>query len=124
MVTIDELAFSVDDLLDDYKNFVDEAVEEGLDDAQKLLINNLSAKSPVGKTGKYAKAWKGKGKTVKHRRFIHNTKMVPGKRGRIPLSNILEYSYKSKHQGLIKRTYQSSEDGIANAIWAKVKRGG
>lgn len=49
--------------------------------------------------------------------------MVLRKKKEIALSNILEYGTKSKHQGLIKRTYESSINKMANAIVNEIKKG-
>lgn len=123
-INIDSLSINVEQLLDDYKEFVEEALDDGLDAAEKILINNLKSTSPKD-SGKYAKSWKSKGKKYKHRRYVGNTKTVPSKkRGNIPLSNILEYGSDSKHQGKIKATYLDSVEQMADAIEAEMKKGG
>ena len=61
-------------------------------------------------------------KTSKWRYGIHK-KMVNGKKGEVPLSNILEYSTGKKARPFIKRTHENSVNEIANAIIEEVKRG-
>jgi hypothetical protein len=120
-VDVNNLEVAIADILREYGDVVYQATEEGLTAAEKVLINNLKANSPKDK-GEYAKSWKGKGKKYKLRRYVGNTKMVPGKSGEIPLSNILEYSSKSPHQGKIKRTYEESINEMAAAVVAEIKK--
>ena len=120
-IDVDNLEIAIGDLLAEYGDVVYKATEEGLTKAEKILINNLKKSSP-NLSGVYKKSWKGKGKKYKLKRFVGNTKKVKSKSGEIPLSNILEYSSKSSHQGLIKRTYESSIDEMANAIVSEIKR--
>ena len=112
-IDVDNLEVAIGNILEEYGDIVFKATEEGLTAGEKVLINNLKAASPdknkkTGATGEYKKSWKSKGKKYKLKRYVGNTKMVEGREGKIPLSNILEYGSNSKHQGLIKRTYESS----------------
>ena len=120
-VDIDNLEVAIGDILKEYGDVVFKATDNALTAGEKALIKNLKASSPKG-TGEYAKGWKSKGKKYKMRRYVGNTKSVKGRSGDIPLSNILEYSTKSKHQGLIKRTYESSVDEIAQSIVSEIKK--
>ncbi len=120
-IDIDNLEVSIGAILKEYGDVIYKATETGLTKAEKVLINNLKKTSPKGITKAYWKSWKGKGKKYKLKRYVGNTKTVKGKSGEIPLSNILEYSSKSKHQGLIKRTYEASVDEMANAIVNDIK---
>ena len=121
-IDVNNLEIAIADILRDYGDVVYQATEEGLTAAEKVLIKNLKANSPKDK-GEYAKSWKGKGKKYKLQRYVGNTKTVEGKSSdSIPLSNILEYSSKSPHQGLIKRVYDSSIDEMANAIVSTIKQ--
>ncbi|MDF2591397.1 MAG: hypothetical protein K0S75_863 [Clostridia bacterium] len=119
-IKIDDLEGAIADILRGYGDVVYQATEEGLDAAQKVLIKNLKAASPKGISKQFAKSWKSK-KKYKLKRYVGNTKMVPGKKGDIPLSNILEYSSNSPHQGLIKRTYEKSINEMAAAVVAEIK---
>ena len=121
-IDINNLDVAVADILREYGDVVYQATEAGLTAAEKVLIRNLKAASPKGKTKDYRKRWKGKGKKYKMRRYVGNTKTVQGKSGEIPLSNILEYSSKSPHQGKIKRTYEQSISEMAAAVVAEIKK--
>ena len=122
-VDVNNLDVAIADILREYGDVVYQATEEGLTAAEKVLINNLKASSPKSLGGgEYAKSWKGKGKKYKLRRYVGNTKTVQGKSGEIPLSNILEYSSKSPHQGKIKRTYEESINEMAAAVVAEIKK--
>jgi hypothetical protein len=121
-IDVNNLDVAVAELLEEYGDVVYQATEEGLNEAEKVLIKNLKAASPKGKTKDYRKSWKSKGKKYKLRRYVGNTKMVQGKSGEIPLSNILEYSSKSPHQGKIKRTYEQSISEMAAAVVAEIKK--
>ena len=119
-ISVDGFADAVADILRDYGDLVYQATEEGLTAAEKTLIKNLKASSPRD-TPDYYKKWKGK-KKYKLKRYVGNTKTVQGKSGEIPLSNILEYSTKSPHQGLIKKTYENSIEEMAQAVVNEIKK--
>lgn len=120
-IDIDNLEVAVAEILKEYGDIIYKATEEGLTAAEKVLINNLKISSPKN-TGNYAKSWKSKGKKYKLKRYVGNTKMVKGRKDEIPLSNILEYSTNSPHQGLIKKTYLESIDEMAQAIVNEIKK--
>lgn len=120
-IDIDNLEVSINDLLSEYGDMVYHGTEKGLDAAEKVLINNLKSASPVGKTGKFAKSWKSKGKKYKLKRYVGNTKMVEGRSGKIPLSNILEYST-TRGKPFIKRTYENSINAMTAAVIAAIKK--
>jgi hypothetical protein len=120
-VDVNNLDVAVAELLEEYGDIVYQATEEGLTAAEKVLIKNLKAASPSN-SGEYKKSWKSKGKKYKLRRYVGNTKTVQGKSGEIPLSNILEYSSKSPHQGKIKQTYEESINEMAAAMVAEIKK--
>lgn len=120
-VGINNLENAIGDILKEYGDVVFKATESGLTAGEKVLIANLKASSPSD-SGGYKKAWKSKGKKYKLKRFVGNTKKVKGNKEEIPLSNILEYSTKSKHQGLVKRTYEGSINGIAQAIVDEINK--
>ena len=111
---------AIEKIVKEYSDTIYYATEEGLDEAEKILINELSAASPV-KSGKFARSWKGKGRKYKLQRYVGNTKVVEGKSGKIPLSNILEYST-IRGKPLINRTYQNSINKMTAAIIAAIKK--
>ncbi|MDD3269650.1 MAG: hypothetical protein PHX14_10035 [Syntrophomonadaceae bacterium] len=110
-------------VLQEYGDIVYQATEEGLTVAEKIMIQELKMVSPSGISGEYARSWKGTGKKYKLQRYVGNTKMVDGKQGKIPLSNILEYSSHSHHQGLIKNAFKTSVDKMAAAVISEIKKG-
>lgn len=120
-VNIDNLSIEIEKILRNYGDLVFQATEKGLTAGEKVLIRNLKRESPKD-SGEYAKSWKGKGRKYKLKRYVGNTKMVKGKKREIPLSNILEYSTKSKYYGLIKTTYLESTEEIAQAIIDEIKK--
>ena len=119
-VSVEDLQSAIEEQLRAYGDIIYEATEVGLERAEKILIEALKAASPED-SREFIKSWKSKGKKYKLKRYVGNTKTVQGKKSDIPLSNILEYSSKSKHQGFIKKTYEKTADKMAAAI---VKKGG
>lgn len=122
-IRAEDLQAEIDKVLNEYKDLVYVVTEEGLSAAEKVLVSNLKNDSPVGETKEYKKSWKGTGKKYKLLRFVGNTKTIKAKkRGEIPLSNVLEYSPKSKHRGRIKQTYNESIDQMTAAVISTIKR--
>lgn len=122
-VDIEDLDSAIAEILSEYGDVIYKATEEGLTAAEKVLIKNLKAASPGPKgKGEYKKSWKSKGKKYNLKRYVGNTKMVKGAKGDIPLSNIMEYSSKSQHQGLIKKTYENSINEMAQAVVNEIKK--
>lgn len=121
-VKIEDLEGAIREILGDYEDVIFNATEEGLSAGEKILIKRLKEASPKD-IPEYYKKWKGTKKKYKLRRFVGNTKTVKGaKSDTIPLSNVLEYSSKSPHQGLIKNTYEKSINEIASAIINEIKK--
>jgi len=121
-VDTEGLQVAIERMLAEYGDTVYKATEEGLTAAEKILIKAQKAASPSSEGGgDYKKGWKGKGKKYKMHRYVGNAKMVKGKDGDIPLSNILEYSSNSKYQGLIKQTYENNVNAMAQAVVDKIK---
>ncbi len=61
MITPGQLSDAISEILETYGDVVYTVTEEGLDKAEKVLIDNLKAATPK-KTGKFAMAWKSCGK--------------------------------------------------------------
>ena len=126
----ESLQDTITEILREYGDVVFEATNEALGAAEKVLIKNLRALSPsvkkpsegVRKKELCKKAGRAKGKKYKMARYVGNNVTVQGKSGEIPLSNILEYSSKSPHQGLIKKTHESSINEMAAAVVAELKK--
>jgi hypothetical protein len=115
---IDLLSAEIKKILGDYGDTVFELSEDGLDEAEEILINELEQNSPTGVTNKYKKGWKSK--KYKGRRFVGNTTTVKGKKGDIPLSNILEFST-TKGNPHIQKSFENVANKMANAITNKLK---
>lgn len=117
-MNINNLSEEIEKELKKYSNKIFETNGEALNEAEKVLINNLKNSSPIGETGQFAKSWKSTGKKYKNKRFIGNTKIVNG----IPLINILEYS-KKKGNPFVKKTFDNSISEMAKAYVDKIKGG-
>ena len=120
-VSVEDLQSAIEEQLRAYGDIIYEATEVGLERAEKILIEALKAASPED-SREFIKSWKSKGKKYKLKRYVGNTKTVQGKKSDIPLSNILEYSSKSKHQGFIKKTDEKAADKMAAGIVAEIKK--
>lgn len=119
-IDVNNLQVAIEDLLRDYGDLVYKATDEALAAGEKVLINNLRDASPK-RTGEFAKGWRGTGKKYKLKRYVGNTTMVKGRKGEMPLSNILEYST-TKGKPFIKKTYENSINEIAAAVVAEIKK--
>lgn len=127
-IDIESLNDTIMDILESYGDSIYLATEEGLDAAEKILINNLRAASPTIKKPpkgyvkkNFAKAWKSKGKRYKLVRYIGNTTTVIGKNGeKIALANIMEYST-TRGNPFIKDTLNRSIPEMARAVVDVIK---
>lgn len=122
-ITSSNLQEAISDILEEYGDVIYQATEDGLDVAEKILIDNLKAATPGSPPHKrdFAKNWKGKGKKYKLMRFVGNTTTVEGKSGKIALANIFEYST-TRGKPFIARTFQTSINEIAAAVVAEIKK--
>jgi hypothetical protein len=120
VVSPEKLDEAIMDILESYGDVVYRATEEGLDAAEKILINNLRVASPK-KSGNFAKGWKSKGKKYKLVRYVGNTTTVEGRSGKIALANIFEYST-TRGNPFIKQTYENSIDEMAQAVVNEIKK--
>ena len=81
------------EILGEYSELVDKAVQAGGDEAAQVFINHAVQVSPPDNTGEYRKSWAVKDSKSRYKRYVGNTKMVKGANSStIPLINILEYS--------------------------------
>lgn len=122
MITPEQLSDAISEILEGYGDVVYTVTEEGLDKAEKFLIDNLKTASPK-RTGKFAKNWKGKGRKYKLRRYVGNsTTVMSDKSGEIALANIFEYST-TRGRPFIKETFESSVPAMAQAVVNEIKKG-
>lgn len=129
-IDIGDLEDAISELMEEYADEIYQLTEEGLDEAESILIKNLKAASPGSPPHKvnFAKNWKSKGRKYKMLRYVGNTTMVEGKgkldgkSEKIPLANILEYS--TNHGSpFIKKTFESSIPEMAAAVVNQIKKG-
>ena len=119
-IPVAKFGTAIAELMKEYGEECYQATEEGLDAAEKVLIGRLKSNSP-SKSGKFKRGWKSKGRKYKLQRYVHNTRMVEGAEGKIPLSNILEYST-TRGKPFINRTYQESIEAMASAVVEALKK--
>ena len=111
------------DILGDYTEQVDNAIASGADEAAQIFIRHAQTVSPPDRTGEYRKSWTTNDSKGRYRRYVGNSKMVPGKNGsKIPLINILEYSTVrgNKH---VKQAAEESKSEIMNCYVKKLNEG-
>ena len=115
-------------VIKEYKTELRGQIEEGLDLAGNMLIDKLSARSPVGNTAPHFKdSWAMKDNYLGVR-YVGNTKIVntsSNKKGKsiklkIPLINLIEYG--SKGKPFVLRTYEECKNEIFNAVISKIGR--
>lgn len=120
-IDVDGLEDAILDILEGYGDLVYQATEEGLDAAEKVLIDNLKVATPKN-SGHFAKQWRSKGKKYKLVRYVGNTRTVTSKSGEIvALANIFEYST-TRGDPFIKDTFQKSIKEMAAAVVAEIKK--
>lgn len=120
-VKIDGLQEAIEDALREYGDVIYQATEEGLDAAEKVLVDELKAATPK-KTGRFRKGWKGTKRKYKLARYVGNTTTVTGKKGEeIAQANIFEYST-THGKPFIKNTYENCIDKMAAAVVAEIKK--
>lgn len=126
-----DLQGAVEAMLREYGDKVYVATDEGLAAAEKVLIENLKAATPVMNPEKAPKGYKDKklrngwvstGKKYRLMRFVGNKVTVQYKGKDSPLSSILEYSEKHGHP-FIKKTFEDSVSEMAAAVVATIKKG-
>ena len=126
-----DLQSTVESMLRDYGDKIYVATDEGLAAAEKVLIGNLKAATPVVdpkrapkgyKDKKLRNGWKSTGKKYRLVRFVGNSVTVENHGKNVPLSNILEYSEKHGHP-FIKKTFEDSVNEMASAVVATIKKG-
>lgn len=120
-VSARELSESLNNLLGEYEDEVYKATEEGLDDAEKILIQRMQGASPVD-SGDFKKAWKGTKRKYKMVRYVGNTTKVKSKGRNIPLINIFEYSTTNHQKPFVKQTFERCSDELARAVVGALER--
>ena len=109
------------DMLGDYTEQIDNAIAAGADEAAQLFINHASAVSPKD-TGEYRNCWTTNDSKGRYKRYVGNAKTVKGKKGNIPLINILEYSTVRGHKH-VKQAVEESKSDIMSCYINKLNEG-
>ena len=106
------------DLLE-YGNEIIQEFNKGLGDAAEQIQRAEEQASPAD-SGDYKKSWITRKRGTTYR--ITNTKTVDSKKTNgIPLINILEYSPRSPHRGLVDAVYQAQIKKIMATIVNRIK---
>lgn len=91
-LTLVQFGAALAEILGEYTEQVDKAVQAGGDEAAQIFIQYASESSPKN-TGEYRNSWAVKDSKSKYKRYVGNAKTVKGSNSStIPLINILEYS--------------------------------
>lgn len=114
-ISVAQLSSALSDVIEEYGNDVYTATEEGLDQAEKILIRRLSDASPVD-SGVFKRSWRGTKRKYKLVRYVGNTKTVRTKGRNVPLTNIFEYSTSNHRKPFMKQTFENCADELARAI--------
>lgn len=103
-------------------------VEKGLDEASRIMKDDLIAHSPVGNSpGESLKgSWMIKNKYTGVR-YVGSTKLVPttrnGRKTTVPLTIVLEHGAKSPHRGFMRRRFQAQKANIILAVKKAIEGG-
>ena len=121
IIDVSEFGSEIGKLIDETKQGIHEAIEDGLDEATEILIDALAATSPQ-RTGEYANSWRMKyprGRYTRHR-YIHNPKAVPYKGRKVPLAAFIEYAAHGRPH--IAKTVRNTRGQVLAAIEKHLKQ--
>lgn len=134
-LSLDELPAALEQLLTDFQHSSFETRQDAVQAGAEVFKTAVEGATPKD-TGEMARSWKIKTK-YKDRRYVGNTRVAKGAvhrktkdgskgeaRDGVPLSNVLEYVENSKHNGFIRRCFDSNEPQIFAAIKNTLKNGG
>lgn len=134
-LSLNELPETLVGLLTDYQHANFETRQRAIQAGAEVFKEQIEQATPRD-TGEMAASWQIKTK-YKDRRYVGNTKVANGNvhrktkgggkgeaRSNVPLSNVLEYGENSPHAGFIRRTFDSSENAIFDAIKKTLQNGG
>lgn len=103
-------------------------VEKGLDEASRIMKDDLIAHSPVGNSPveSLKGSWMIKNKYTGVR-YVGSTKLVPttrnGRKTTVPLTIVLEHGAKSPHRGFMRRRFQAQKANIILAVKKAIEGG-
>ena len=133
--TLDKLPQAIDGLLTEFLHSSFDQRQDALQAGAEFFRDAVAAETPKD-TGEMAQSWQIKTK-YKDLRYVGNSRTAKGvvhrqtkgggkgeAREGVPLSNVLEYSDKSPHNGFIRRCFDSNEAQIYQTIKNNLKNGG
>jgi hypothetical protein len=125
--TFKALEDQLEDVLEEFKNKqLKPQIEKGLDASANVLLKNLKAEVPYGKTiPHFRDSWYVK-REYKSVRYVKNSKRVNGfdkKRNpkQVPLAAYLEHAVDSPYKGFIKRISRQSKPAMIEAFKREFK---
>jgi len=123
IIDVSEFGSEIGKLIDETKQGIHEAIEDGLDEAAEILIDALAATSPQ-RTGAYANSWRLKYPRGKYarRRYVHNPTMVMYKGKKVPLAAFIEYAAHGRPH--IAKTVRNTRGQVLAAIEKHLKAKG
>ena len=93
-ISVDQLADTISDMLEEYSNLADETMRKAVTDAGKTVRNAIKEGAPV-KSGKYAKSW-----SVKNTKMnSHALEVTVYSRNRYQLAHLLEHGHAKRNGG-------------------------
>lgn len=119
---------AINEALEAYGEQILDSVSESIEQGANLFIAEAVKVSPEDKThsgNHYKDCWAiAPTKYTKYRRYVGNTKKVPGKNSSsIPLINILEFSTTRGHPH-VNEAVKNSKDQIYNLVKSKLEKVG
>lgn len=109
---INGLADAINDTLTEYSKLVSKGVKDAVNQSSQTVKSVISAKAPVGETGKYAKSWRIK-KVKEDSMSLHVTVYSPTK---YMLAHLLENGHAKRGGGRVSgipHIAPAEEEGIA-----------
>lgn len=120
-VTIDNLSSTIQDILDEYGDEIQENMDEIVKRVGKTGVQALrsASRSTLGGTGKYASGWTSQVETNRYGTMVTIYNKYPG------LPHLLEYGHAKRGGGRVPgRTHISPvEDNIVDELIEGVERG-
>lgn len=115
------MAEELKDILNQYSKELYASKEEALDKAADFMMEKLEQNSPVD-TGKFKDSWMRTDKYAGVRYIGNSTVGSKNEYGyAIPLSNLIEFSYKGKP--FIRRTFDDNKEEIIRIIKGELENG-
>jgi hypothetical protein len=123
-----EFEKQMNDILKSVATDTKKKVEEGLDEASRIMQQDLESHSPIGLSSdeNLKGSWMTK-KKYQRVRYVGSTKLVPttrnGRKTTVPLTIVLEHGAKSPHRGFMRRRFQAQKANIILAVKKAIEGG-